>query len=68
MTDTNMAVRLTGTNTEIKLCLVTLLDKGFSWDSNGKFYPQRNELGKFAYYLNNFQCDAVLSGANKELE
>lgn len=52
---TETAVRLSGTNAEIKLCLAVLTDKGFTWDSNGKYYPQRGENNKFAYYLNNLK-------------
>ncbi|MEG4076415.1 hypothetical protein QUA30_27820 [Microcoleus sp. Pol14C2] len=56
---TQAAMRLTGTNAELKLCLSALLDKGFTWKSNGRYYPQRGEGNKYAYYLDDLQLPQI---------
>lgn len=42
-------MRLTGSKAEIEYTLSVLEVKGFSWESNGKYYPRRGETAKFSY-------------------
>ena len=53
-TPTVAGLRLTGTESEINLLLAVFRGKGFSWKSNGRFYPQR-ESNQYACYLNDIQ-------------
>ncbi|MEG4318634.1 MULTISPECIES: hypothetical protein [unclassified Microcoleus] len=49
------AMRLTGTKSEIGATLSVLGGFGFTWKNNGQYYPQRNEVNNFAFYLYDLQ-------------
>ena len=53
-----MNLRLTGTKAEVDNTLTALNQKGFRWNSNGKYYPQRGNSSEFSYYLNDVQLPA----------
>jgi hypothetical protein len=53
-----MNLRLTGTRAEVENTLTTLSQRGFQWNSNGKYYPQRGNSNEFSYYLNDVQLPA----------
>lgn len=53
-TPTVAGLRLTGTESEIELLLAVFRGKGFSWKSNGRFYPQR-EPNQYACYLHHIE-------------
>lgn len=53
-----MNLRLTGTRTEIENTLTALTQRGFQWNSNGKYYLQRSNSSEASYYLNDVQLPA----------
>jgi hypothetical protein len=56
----SLDVRLTGVKAEIEQALTALRTQGYRWESNSRYYPQRGETSKFAYYLNNFATPATV--------
>jgi hypothetical protein len=48
---TTAALRLIGSKQEILIVLSALASKGFKWKTNGKYYSQRDNSNRFAYYL-----------------
>lgn len=53
-------MRLTGTKVEIDYTLASLKACGHKWTSNNKYYPQRNETNKFAYYINDVTAPPIM--------
>lgn len=56
---TTAALRLIGSKEEILMILAAFARKGFIWKTNGKYYPQRDNPNKFAYYLNYFYFTSI---------
>jgi hypothetical protein len=68
---TTAAFRLIGSKQEILIVLEGLAHKGFKWKTNGKYYPQRDNPTRFAYYLNYLYVPSVgyvTLGGNNEFE
>jgi hypothetical protein len=53
-----MNLRLTGTRAEVENTLTALTQRGFQWNSDGKYYPQQGNSNEFSYYLNDVQLPA----------
>jgi hypothetical protein len=56
---TTAALRLIGSKQEILIVLEGLAHKGFKWKTNGKYYSQRDNPSRFAYYLNYLYVPSV---------
>ncbi|MEG4990096.1 hypothetical protein QUB08_30830 [Microcoleus sp. BR0-C5] len=55
--------RVIGTKTEITNTLAFLRTKGCVWNGKEKYYAQRGDANKFAYYLNNVRTPLVITSA-----
>lgn len=53
-------IRLTGTTVGIDYALAALKMQGYEWIANDKYYPQRGETSKFAYYLNDVTVPPII--------
>jgi hypothetical protein len=56
----SLDLRLTGTKIEIEYTLALLKTQGYKWETNGKYYPQRGETNKLAYYLSDVTAPPII--------
>jgi hypothetical protein len=62
----SLDVRLTGTKAEIDYTLALFKTQGYEWHGNSKYYPQRGETNKLAYYLSDVTAPPIIPAATNE--